>query len=179
MACLKAFLLCRLHEDAEISMAIGPWHARVHKLSCQAEFGARAVAHTGLTYGDNVEHLWAWLRQHAHLMKYMAPATRQKFLVALVRFLRRTLLHICTTVGKYAYLACIRLAVYWLAMFDCTPGMLTCHIAMHGADVACRGVKRGETGRRHERLVCQCQGLPGRVCTAACMCPYTCTERSG
>lgn len=81
--CLKAFLFCRLHEDAEISTAIGPLHARVHKLSCEAEFGARAVEHTGLTFGDNIEHLWAWLHKHAHLMKYMAPATRQNFLVAL------------------------------------------------------------------------------------------------
>lgn len=65
-------------------MAVGPWHARVHKVSCQQKFGARVVENTGLTYGDNIEHLWAWLRKHAHLMKYMAPATRQDFLVVLV-----------------------------------------------------------------------------------------------
>ena len=106
-------------------MAIGPWHARVHKLSCQAEFGAQAVEHTGLTYGGNIEHLWAWLRKHAHLMKYMAPATRQKFLVALVRYLRPTLLHICTTISKYAYLTCIQLADYWLAMYDCIQNVYT------------------------------------------------------
>ena len=68
-------------------MAIGPWHARVHKHACQQEFGARAVEGTGLTFGDNIEHLWAWLRKHAHLMKYMAPANRQDYLVVLVRLL--------------------------------------------------------------------------------------------
>ena len=88
-------------------MAIGPWHARVHKLSCQVEYGARAVEHTGLTFGDNIEHLWAWLRKHAHLMKYMAPATRQNFLVALVRCLRPITLPACITIGKYGYLTYI------------------------------------------------------------------------
>lgn len=75
----------RFHEDDPVPMAIGPWHARVHKVSCQQKFGARVVENTGLTYGDNIEHLWAWLRKQAHLMKYMAPATRQDFLVVLMQ----------------------------------------------------------------------------------------------
>lgn len=66
-------------------MAIGLWHARVHKPSCQRLFGARSVENTGLTFGDNIEHLWAWLRKHGHLLKYMGPANRQDFLTSLVR----------------------------------------------------------------------------------------------
>ncbi len=40
-------------------------------------------------------------------------------------------------IGKYAYLTYIQLADYCLALYYCTPGMLMCQVAMHGADVAC------------------------------------------
>ena len=79
---------CRHHEDmADLPMAIGPWHARVHKASCQRDFGARHTPNTGLTYGDNIEHLWAFLRKFAHLLKYQSEASRQDFLTSLVSLL--------------------------------------------------------------------------------------------
>ena len=70
-----------------IAMAIGPWHARVHKAACQRQFGARRTLNTGLTFGDNIEHLWAFLRKFAHLLKYMSDAARQDFLTDLVSLL--------------------------------------------------------------------------------------------
>ena len=78
-------------------MAIGPWHARVHKAACQKEFGARCTENTGLSCGDNIEHLWASLRKFAHLSKYMSAAARQDFLTSLVRVLMSACddLHYC------------------------------------------------------------------------------------
>lgn len=72
-------------------MAIGPWHARVHKAACQRQFGARYTADSGLTFGDNIEHLWAGIRKHAHLLKYMSSASRQDFVTALVWALAYTI----------------------------------------------------------------------------------------
>ena len=80
----------RLHPEQDITMAIGPWHARVHKAACQKEFGARCTENTGLSYGDNIEHLWASLRKFAHLSKYMSAAARQDFLTSLV-----SVVHVC------------------------------------------------------------------------------------
>ncbi|KAL3145680.1 hypothetical protein ABBQ32_003215 [Trebouxia sp. C0010 RCD-2024] len=38
----------RLHPDhRDVTMAIGPWLARVHKALCQQEFGARCTKNTG------------------------------------------------------------------------------------------------------------------------------------
>lgn len=77
-------------------MAIGPWHARVHKPACQRQFDARCTPESGLTFGDNVEHLWSTLRKTAHLLKYMSMARRQDALTALVSFLKpRTNMHDC------------------------------------------------------------------------------------
>ena len=82
-------IYCR-HHPGETSphMAIGPWHARVHKPACQRQFGARCIPESGLTYGDNGEHLWSTLRKTAHLLKYMSMAHRQDALTALVSFLQ-------------------------------------------------------------------------------------------
>ena len=66
-------------------MAIGPWHARVHKAACQRDFGARCTPESGLTFGDNIEHLWAPLHKQAHLLKYKFKASRQDQLTTLVR----------------------------------------------------------------------------------------------
>jgi hypothetical protein len=77
----------RFHPGQDMDMAIGPWHARVHKPVCQRVFGARRMPNTGLTFGDNIEHLWASLRKFSHLSKYMSDAARQDFLCTLVRTL--------------------------------------------------------------------------------------------
>lgn len=65
-------------------MAIGAWHARVHKPDCQRQFGDRRISETGLTSGDNVEHLWSCLRKPAHLLKYMSKAHKQDAVTDLV-----------------------------------------------------------------------------------------------
>ncbi|DBA80913.1 TPA: hypothetical protein ACH3X2_007136 [Trebouxia sp. C0005] len=70
--------------ETESHTAIGPWHARVHKTACQRQFGARCTPESGLTYKDNVEHLWSTLRKTAHLLNYMSMAHRQDGLSALV-----------------------------------------------------------------------------------------------
>ena len=80
----------RLHPKAEdVHMAIGPWHARVHKAICQRQFGARQTPESGLTFGDNIEHLWAPLRKQSHLLKYMSKARRQDHLTTLVSHVAR------------------------------------------------------------------------------------------
>ncbi len=84
--CMQDMKLCsRFHPGQDMDMAIGPWHARVHKPVCQRVFGARRMPNTGLTFGDNIEHLWASLRKFSHLSKYMSDAARQDFLCSLVR----------------------------------------------------------------------------------------------
>ena len=65
-------------------MAIGLWHARMHEAACQRLFGARCTPNSGLTFGDNIQHLWAGVRKHAHLLKYMSSAHRQDFVTTLV-----------------------------------------------------------------------------------------------
>lgn len=77
--------MCAQHPDEDAPrMAIGPWHARVHKGDCQRTYGARRTAQSGLTFGDNIENLWAPLRKQAHLLKYMSKAGRQDHLTTLV-----------------------------------------------------------------------------------------------
>ncbi|KAL0038483.1 hypothetical protein WJX77_007988 [Trebouxia sp. C0004] len=71
-------------DETGLRMAIGAWHARVHKPDCQRQFGARRIAETGLTSGD-VEHLWSCLRKPAHLLKYMSKAHKQDAVTDLIR----------------------------------------------------------------------------------------------
>ena len=49
---------------------------------------ARNKTGTGLTDGDNVEHLWAVIRKHSHQLKYMSLAAWQDLVLALVRSCR-------------------------------------------------------------------------------------------
>ncbi|DBA66246.1 TPA: hypothetical protein ACH3X2_002506 [Trebouxia sp. C0005] len=65
-------------------MAIGPWHARMHKPACQRHFGVGCTPESGLTYGAHVEHLWSTLRKTTRLLKYMSMAYRQDALTALM-----------------------------------------------------------------------------------------------
>ena len=46
--------------------------------------GARSKEGTGLTDGDNIEHLWAWLRRHSHQLKYMSDGMWLDTIIALV-----------------------------------------------------------------------------------------------
>ena len=83
-----ALLLSRVRpglRDALLKMAIGPWHTKAHKLSCQQVYGARLMEGSGQSFGDNIEHLWANTRKHAHLLKRQTAAARQDHLVDLVR----------------------------------------------------------------------------------------------
>lgn len=66
-------------------MAIGPWHVKAHIAACQALFGARAQPGAGWSFGDNIEHLWAYLRRYAYMLKRMSAAGRQDLLNELVR----------------------------------------------------------------------------------------------
>ena len=89
-------------------MAIGPWHARVHKASCQRQFGARRTPNTGLTFGDNIEHLWAAIRKHAHLLKYMSSASRQDFVTVLVRLSMSAVQWHCPACAVCGHVAVLR-----------------------------------------------------------------------
>ena len=60
-------------------MAVG-----LHKAACQRLFGARCTPDSGLTFGDNIQHLWASVRKHGHLLKYMSSANRQDFVTMIV-----------------------------------------------------------------------------------------------
>ena len=46
--------------------------------------GARNKDGTGLTSGDNIEHLWASIRPHSLQLKYMSAAAWQDLVLALV-----------------------------------------------------------------------------------------------
>ena len=65
-------------------MAVGPWHARAHIAACQEKFGARSQPGSGLSFGDNTEHLWAVLRLYAFMLKRMTAARRRDLLLLLV-----------------------------------------------------------------------------------------------
>ena len=65
-------------------MAVGPWHAKAHAAACQARWGARATDGSGLSFGDNIEHLWAMLRPYAYMLKRMSAAAREDFINNLV-----------------------------------------------------------------------------------------------
>ena len=67
--------------------AIGPWHGPAHKGDCQDRFGARVTAGSGLSFGDNIEHVWAFVRPYALIMARMGHAARLDFLTVLVRLL--------------------------------------------------------------------------------------------
>ena len=64
---------------------MGPFHAGMHVLACQLEYGARNVRGTGLTFGDVIEHLWADTRRFALAMAYMSMANRDDLFMRLVR----------------------------------------------------------------------------------------------
>lgn len=65
-------------------MAIGPWHGKAHVPKCQDVYGARLQQGVGISFGDNVEHLWGDLRPHGHLTKRMTKGARQDKLTLLV-----------------------------------------------------------------------------------------------
>lgn len=65
--------------------AVGPWHIQPHQPSCQVLFNPRFTEGAGLTYGDNIEHVWSDLRRHFFITMFMSPAARQDFLTSLVR----------------------------------------------------------------------------------------------
>lgn len=84
-ALLTRSACCRLHPGGPSPrFAVGPWHVLGHAAACQLKFGARLLKGMGLTFGDNIEHLWARLRRFNPFTKYMSPAARSDFFHALV-----------------------------------------------------------------------------------------------
>lgn len=67
------------------TFAVGPWHVLAHVASCQRTRGARVICGMGYTFGDNIEHLWAFLRRWAGLLRYMSSAARNDHINSLVR----------------------------------------------------------------------------------------------
>lgn len=66
-------------------MRVGPWHVKAHILACQLQFGARMLLGSGRSFGDNVEHLWAFLRPYAYILKRMGLPAREDCINQLVR----------------------------------------------------------------------------------------------
>lgn len=67
-----------------VKFAVGVWHILGHIVDCQKKFGGRLLPGMALSFGDNVEHLWATIRRYNATTKYMSPAARSDFLHALV-----------------------------------------------------------------------------------------------
>lgn len=70
--------------DGGPGLAVGPWHVKMHVPACQHKYGARRMLGAGNSFGDTIEHLWAVLRKHAHILKRMALATREDHISDLV-----------------------------------------------------------------------------------------------
>ena len=106
-------------------MAIGAWHARAHITSCLKANSARYREGTGLTSGDNIEHLWAAARPHCHALKYKSPAAWQDLVLAVVG---KVTGHkgVCTGFENYDAIA------VWHAILTCKWAHRggTCHFAM-------------------------------------------------
>lgn len=69
-----------------LALAVGPWHALAHVAPCQRKYGARFQEGMGLTFGDNIEHVWAWLRAFGPTLKYASPAGRKDAIQDLVSY---------------------------------------------------------------------------------------------
>jgi hypothetical protein len=67
-----------------VKLVIGAFHAAAHVPECQKEFSQRTIAGAGLSYGDNVEHFWSWIRRLTGRFRYMSPFTRQDAITFLV-----------------------------------------------------------------------------------------------
>lgn len=80
-------------EPLPFDLAVGPWHALGHVVPCQKEYGARWKEGMGLTFGDNIEHVWSELRRFGVILKYMSSASRKAFLEDLVRYKANDKLH--------------------------------------------------------------------------------------
>jgi hypothetical protein len=70
--------------DLPFKLAVGNWHIRPHRPECNVKYNARYMYGTGLSFGDNIEHLWRELRPHWSSTVYMSPAARQDMLTRLV-----------------------------------------------------------------------------------------------
>ena len=86
-------VFCRTHPNDPLpaGIAVGPWHVLGHIAQCQQQYGARYMQEMGLTFGDNVEHLWAEIRGFAKLAKYMSPASRQAYIQDLVSVIKHVI----------------------------------------------------------------------------------------
>ncbi|CAH1273365.1 Hypp5105 [Branchiostoma lanceolatum] len=78
---------------AQIDVALDVFHAYGHKTACQLQYSTRRRAGFGLTDGEAVERMWAFLRKFARTTKEMTPSHRTDLLTdALIHYtMRKTL----------------------------------------------------------------------------------------
>lgn len=94
-----------------LALAVGPWHALAHVAPCQRKYGARFQEGMGLTFGDNIEHVWAWLRAFGPTLKYASPAGRKDAIQDLVSYVWHVdsvvyALHLMCTCHKHSVRNC-------------------------------------------------------------------------
>nr|XP_054764646.1 uncharacterized protein LOC129271292 [Lytechinus pictus] len=74
------------------SLTVPVFHAYGHKRSCQISYGAKWTHGVGLTDGEIMERIWAFLRKFSHITKEMTPSHRIDLLTdALYYFTKKKL----------------------------------------------------------------------------------------
>ncbi|KAI8484530.1 hypothetical protein Bbelb_378010 [Branchiostoma belcheri] len=75
---------------AKLTPALDVFHAYGHKTSCQLKYSTRRLSGFGLTDGESVERMWAYLRRFASTTKEMTASRRVDLLTdALLHYTRR------------------------------------------------------------------------------------------
>ncbi|XP_066264562.1 uncharacterized protein [Branchiostoma lanceolatum] len=86
---------------AKLTLALDVFHAYGHKTPCQLKYSTRRRAGFGLTDGESVERLWAYLRRFARTTKEMSPSRRIDLLTdALIHYSMRKTIDMEVTLVK-------------------------------------------------------------------------------
>ncbi|XP_072030630.1 uncharacterized protein [Amphiura filiformis] len=79
IACmLDRHIVCKniAHKYENIVLAVPIFHAYGHKMSCQVKYSTRWLPGLGLTDGEEMERIWAYLRRFSFITKEMTPSHR-------------------------------------------------------------------------------------------------------
>ena len=80
------------HKLSLMTLALPIVHAYGHKTSCQISYSTRWTQGCGLTDGEQMERLWAFLIKMAFVTKEMTPSHRDDLLTdALLHYARKQL----------------------------------------------------------------------------------------
>ncbi|XP_035690811.1 uncharacterized protein LOC118425820 isoform X2 [Branchiostoma floridae] len=79
----------------KVTLALDVFHSYGHKTSCQLNYSTRRLPGFGLTDGEAVERMWAFLRRFSRITKEMTPTRRLDLLTdGLLHYSRRKTLDI-------------------------------------------------------------------------------------